>query len=239
MLAIVIILLKLIRSFTCLWNLWLDKLKFSSVKICAAKNLNPYTETYIQPCGKYSYRKYCSSHSIELAKACAQYHYISHLPHDDPMLHFWAQKELDERIEFCQRFSISTDYGHAKWNEHLRNIINRHEQQMILYEEIKRERHLQRLNHVLEDAVCSNQIKECTMTLFHADHYESNKKRVGGYDDDWSDSLILKNENQLDKLTLKHYLFQNYFKRSSLSEMNYLNLFETERKIKQNVDDDW
>lgn len=222
-----------------MWNQWLDKLKFSSVKICAAKNLNPYTKTYIQPCEKYSYRKYCAAHSIELTKACAQYHYIGNLSHDDPMLHFWAQKELDERIEFCQRFSISTDYGHAKWNEHLRNIIDRGEQKRVLFEEIKRERHLQRLNHVLEDTVCSNQIKNCSMLLFYADDYESNGKNAGNYDDDWNDSLNLQNENPCDELTIKQYLFQNYFKRSSLSDVKYLNLFETERKINQNVDEEW
>lgn len=234
--AIVILLLELIYSYKCLFNQWLDKSKFTSVKICAAKNYNSCTKTYTNPCEKYSHRKYCSLHSKELAKACKQYHYISHLSHDDPLLHYWAQRELDERIEFCQRFSISTDYGHAKWNKHLRSIINRHEQQLILHEQIKKERRLQRLDHIFEDSVNSKEIKECAMTLFYADNYEINKKEGWQIDENWSDSSILKNENQFDKLIFNYYLFQNYFKRSNLSEMNYLNLFETKRKM---VEDEW
>lgn len=239
MLAIAIILSKFVHSFKCLWNQWLNKLKFSSVKICAANNLNPYTNTYIKPCKKYSDQKYCAEHSIKLAKACKQYHYISHLSHDDTLLHYWAQKELSERIVFCQRFSITSDYGHEKWNEHLRSIIKRYEQKTILYEKIKQERRMERLNRVFYDTVYSYQIKECPMTLFCADDYDSNKININSSNDTWNDDLFLKNENQLDKVTLNHYLFQYYFKRGNLSDLNYLNLIESKRKVNKNIDEEW
>lgn len=131
--------LKLFRLFQCFWNEFLDKMKFTSVKLCKAKNVDPSSRRYI-PCTKYTYRKYCPSHKLQLAKACEQYHYIRGLASDHPKLHVYAQKELDARNEFCQRFSISSDYGHIRWCEHLKGIIKRDEQLTFLHEQFERER---------------------------------------------------------------------------------------------------
>lgn len=229
MFSFVKFLLKLLISLKCLWNEYLDKLKCSSVKICAAKNWNPRTNSYTLPCTKYAIRNYCKLHSIQLADACAHYHYIRDLPLNHPMLHVWAHQELNERIEFCQRFSKNTDYGHEKWHQHLQGIIDRHASN----EKFKRERQQERLDYVLEGGINSNEIKECPMLLFYMGNYEYNNIVAN---DDWSDRL---NSSQLHKRNRNLYLFNNYYSRNSLSELNYLNLVKPKRKPIKIYDDEW
>lgn len=225
-----------------MWNEFLDKIKFTSVLKCRANNWDQVTGRYRKPCLKYTHGKYCRQHSIELARACEQYHYTRFLSKNDPMLHYWAKKELNERIEFCERFSISNDYGHTKWNEYLQNIINQHEQRVIFAEKNKRERLQQRFDRVLEDMVCPRELNDCRISLETMKNY----KRDVAADGDWIENVNFEenlSENQFKKININKHLFNTYYKRSSLNDVKHLNLIEVKLEKKcfsvYSDEDDW
>lgn len=234
-------------SFKCHWNEFLDLLKFTTVKMCKAKNLSLITGTYIQPCNKYTYGKYCDSHAEQLPIACEEYHYTRGLRADDPELHYWARKELRARLVYCQRFAISTDYGHAKWHDHLRGIIDRYEQTISWREDFARQRKQQRLDRVQNELVCSQELTEIGMSLESVKEYKSTKKSADNdaVDDDWSFQYRVKVsesvcENQLKKININKHLFQTYYNRSSLDNVQHLNLIlRTKKKLILDDGDDW
>lgn len=234
------------QRFQCFWNESLEKLKSSSPKLCKAKNLDSLTGKYIKPCPKYTYRDYCKSHAEQKPIACAAYHYIHGLEADHPMLHIWAQKELDARLEYCQRFGIlSTDYGHAKWYDHLKWIIVKHETIISVREDAKNYRKKRLLKRVQVDKVCSQELTDCRMSLESVEQYEPKKKS----DDDnafydWKFVSQSGDEKQLEKKNINKFLFENYYNRSSLCDMQHLDLkIKAERSKKKKLfvgdDEEW
>lgn len=228
------VLIKFIQLFAIVWNEFLDKLKFSMIKLCQAKNVDSFTGKFIKPCEKYTHGKYCEEHLKQLAHACKEYHYTRGICHNDPMLHVWAKKELNARIVYCQRFSIRCDYGHLKWNNHLQDIIKGYEQRVLFREENKKNR----LARVLNTAVQPQELKNYAMNLEPANKYE----QFDNIDDDWSDSGKVDQRDQLNKININTFLFNNYFKRSSDNDVKYLNLIKAikrEKKLNYFDNEDW
>lgn len=194
------------------------------MKRCKVKNLDLKTQAYIQQRNKYTHRKQYQRigqfQRIE-KRWLKHYHYTRGLSANDPMLYVWAKKELNERIEFCPRFFISNDYG-----------------QIICRREFERKRRQQRLDRVKEGLVCFQELGDCLsrLSLDSTCQYQTTKKSD---DDDWNDfSHGNFQHEQLNKIYINTYLFENYYMRSDLNEVEHLNLIEKISRRKQCADND-
>lgn len=138
--------------FKLVFNEFLDVLKFKTVRKCRANNYNPKSAVFNVPCRKYAYWDYCDEHAYIMRISCAAYHFYS-----DPCLSHMSKSiiaavELKSRLQYCQRFSIQSDPGHAAWNEKLERESNvcAYIQDADFYEE---ERHKFIINRVMHGKI--------------------------------------------------------------------------------------
>lgn len=185
-----ILLLNFVRWFKVLWNQFLDKVKFTSVKLCIAKNWNANTERYTQPCTTYTHDKYCPLHKKQMFGACEAYHCTRGIKSSDPLFPIMAKKELEKRSEYCDRFSIlSSDFGHMKWTEYLQGIIDHHEEMIKIREEDTQMRKEAILNRVLDYPIILQDLNNCKLSL-------DSTKKYADDDSDWSDDSLDFNQDK-------------------------------------------
>lgn len=201
----------------------LDKLKYKSLQKCGANDYHPRSGTYTKPCAKYTYNTiYCDMHSYLQRISCKMYHYL----HDSRLAHvpnnIKAEVELNARLQYCQRFSIKSDWGHSQWNEHLRLLSM--SDYLPSSEKEERMKHIS--NEVLFNKVCLNALDESPMSLETGLHYRARAQSSDDDWDDWNDYDDQHDEKKFDKVMINKYLFDNYFKRSKLENISYIGLIQ-------------
>lgn len=240
---------RLLKSLFCVWfvlkyNEFLDKCKFKSVKKCKANDYNKFNGTYTTPCPKYSFSDYCKPHAYLLRISCEMYHYINAPAIENVKIGIKADVELKMRIQFRERFSIQSDYGHEKWNEKLRGyIFAENFENTVVQRESKKELLLHNITH----ATISNSINSLSHSLSYLT-LEPGKKLVqkiksekkNNVDYDWSDSDDSTNNEtkQCDKSLKNRFLFDFYFNRSKINDSSVepLNLLTFQKKEHE---DEW
>lgn len=231
--------------FVLSFNEFIDRLKFQSVQKCAANDFNRNTLTYTLPCVKYTYGKYCKVHAYLLRISCEMYHFVNDPRIKDVPIAIKAEAELNSRIQFCQRFSIKSDYNHEKWHQKLRSDIYTQSFSNANQEASSKQMFLQKVLHdPITDSIDSLNQSMAYLSLHPSDKCMQNLQK-NNVIDDWNDYDSITNQNvnvnvnQCDKLRKNRFLFDFYFDKSKIADASVkpLNLIEFSREKKE--DDDW
>lgn len=211
------------------FNEFLDKLKFKAAKRCAAKNYHSREMMYTIPCSLYTFKEFCDEHTFLYRQSCNMYHFMADCRLSHISNSVKAEAELSARIQFAQRFAKKTDWGHAKWLDYLKKVIHSATVKSSIENEIK----AMRRQCVLFDEVCMQTFNQARISLEPGVNFHLAMKTTtttAASVNEWSSADDTYSTKQCDKIKINQFLFDRYYQRNDMLNMNYMNLICPKRQ---------
>lgn len=137
------------------------------------------------------------------------------------------------REQYCQRFSIKSVWGHDEWNNKLRSRIKMGEYSVQTTEDEKHQRINELKMTIKYDKVNFNDMQHTKMIL--AIPSRSYDER-----DDWRNKENGQNKKQCGKQITNRYLWDYFFHRAKVADLNYMDLAVFRKDDRYlSSDEDW
>lgn len=105
-----------------------------------------------------------------------------------------ATAELNARLQYEERFSLECDWGHAKWNDYLRDLI-KYNLDELSPEEETRQKIDDKYKEIMYNRVYLQDLKSIEMTLEITSGLNYDDDRSDFYDN-WSESEVTNENNE-------------------------------------------
>lgn len=195
-----------------------ENIKFQNIHRCAAFDLEASTNDYTKRCGNVSKFQYCKTHHKLLIESCEKYHFYDKQHLFKISKRFIIEAELYCREVFCKRFGIVPDLKHKCWEDKLRRI---------LLEKIAEEKYGKN-----ETIFVYYDLYTIKKSIYHLEIGLMLEKKIKLDELEWrneSNTEINKIDSKLSKYKKNLYLFDMFYSRNSINDINHLDCAINER----------